>query len=36
MEDDLYTPSQVEDLDDNEPLTDDIKIPFIYKKNPGS
>ncbi|CAB4032069.1 Hypothetical predicted protein, partial [Paramuricea clavata] len=36
MEDDLYTPSQVEDLDDNEPLTNDIKIPFLYKKNPES
>ncbi|CAB4031985.1 Hypothetical predicted protein, partial [Paramuricea clavata] len=36
MEDDLYTSSQVEDLDDNEPLTDDIKIPFLYKKNPDA
>jgi hypothetical protein len=33
---DLDTSSTVEDIDDNEPLTDDIKIPFLYKNDRGS
>ncbi|CAB4000948.1 Hypothetical predicted protein, partial [Paramuricea clavata] len=32
MGDDLDT-SSTEDTDDNEPLTDDIKIPFLYKND---
>jgi hypothetical protein len=36
MEDYLDTSSTVEDLNDKDPLTDEIKIAFLHKKNPGS
>lgn len=36
MEDYLDTSSTVEDLNDKDPLTDDINIAFLHKKNPGS
>ncbi|CAB4043302.1 Hypothetical predicted protein, partial [Paramuricea clavata] len=34
VEDDLDTTNKMEDLDDNEPLTDDINLPFLYKNDP--
>ena len=32
----LNTPSKTEELNDDEPFADDVKIPFFLNRDPGS
>jgi hypothetical protein len=32
----LNTPSKTEELNDDEPFADDVKIPFFFNRDPGS